>query len=432
MLEYDRFDNRYNYFKKYMTAERSYVVRLGPHRLVVMDTKYDNGIPDDFDIATLLNVAYGGTGFFESQVGYGLSATRKLLAGGAPNSVGFSAAELNMLRNAVHEAGTEGTVIVGMHAPALGPKGGYPYFLRETMHPLNDPALVDQYLAQNELNGATWTRSGTPYFKTGTPADGLDTGVIAHGQQEFLEICAGKGLSRPVDIVLMGHHHDRVEWRVKIDPGTGALQFFTDFYTENPSAYYHTRNDAPRQRLDVGAPVRITVSADAPPAGRFTVKTDQRSRPARTYGEMSTPPYPTPLNSAADPKAWWQERRPILAQTSALGPIDPRQHFGRFFKVTPAEPHYRPVVEGTEPPALRRGQSLEEVSAPLLQPSFQGFRLLQIRDNTIARVRYVVLSELRRANFVMSWETEGQDRRDTTHAPIRDIVNRNPGRGGGG
>ncbi|HWR16334.1 MAG TPA: metallophosphoesterase [Terriglobales bacterium] len=423
MLEYDRFDNKYNYFKKYMTADRSYVVRLGPHRLVVMDTKYDNGIPDDFDIWTLLNVGFGGSGFFESQVGYGAPATRKLLAGGAPDSAGFSPAELNMLRNAVHDAGTEGIVIVGMHAPAIGPKGGYPYYLRETMHPFNDPALVDQHLAQNKLNGATWTRTGTPHFKAGTAADGLDNGVIASGQQEFLEICSGKGLVRPVDLVLMGHHHDRVEWRVKLDAGSGALQFFTDFYTENPAAYYHTRNNAPRQGLEPGAAIKVTIVPDAPPTGKFKVVNDHTAEPTKKYGAIQTPPYAAPLNSAANPKEWWQERRPILAQTSALGPIDPRQRFGRFFRITPPKPPYRETVEGTEAPQVPHGQgSVEEVSAPVIQPSFQGFRLIQVRDNAIARVRYVVLSELRRLNFAMPWESEGQGLHGGTHGPLGGVV----------
>ena len=36
-------------------------------------------------------------------------------------------------------------------------------------------------------------------------------------------------------------------------------------------------------------------------------------------------------------------------------------------------------------------------------PTFNGFRLVQVNNNMIAKVRYITLAELRAANFVLPW-----------------------------
>src|SRR5690606_25667574 len=40
---------------------------------------------------------------------------------------------------------------------------------------------------------------------------------------------------------------------------------------------------------------------------------------------LATPPYANPLNSSSDPKAWWQNHRPIFVQTAPLGPVEKSQ-----------------------------------------------------------------------------------------------------------
>jgi len=422
MLQYDRFDNRYNYFKFHFTGERTYVVRLGKHRLVVMDTKMDNGIPDDFDIWTLINLGLGGSGFLSGQFGSGLPATQKLLAGGGPDSVGPTERELGLLRNAVVEAGTDGLVIVGMHCPVISPKGSeYAYFHRETIHPLADPGLTDAYLVRHKIeDGRSWTRTGTPYFKTGEIADGMDAGVIAHQGEEFLRICAGVGLPRPVDLVLAGHHHDRVEYRVRWNAAAGTMEYYMDFYTENPKTYYHSING--RDVLGVrplpkGAVIAVRVEPD--PAQPVVLSVSTNHRINLTHGTVRTPAYGDPLNSTSDPKAWWQKHRPLLAQTSALGPIDPRQRYGAFYRLQPPPQHYRPVIESDREPNVPQGVSVEKLPGRLVPPTFQGFRLVQVRAGAIARMRYIVLRELRKSNFTLSWEGEFADPR----RPHRPIVN---------
>jgi hypothetical protein len=407
MIEYDRFDNRYHYFNKHFTNERTFIVRLGKHRLVVMDTRMDNGVPDDFDLLTLLNIAFGGPGFFESQFGGGMPATRKLLAGGGSDSVGLYKKDLALLRQAISEAGPDGLVIVGMHCPAISPKGSeYPYFHRETIHPTVDPALTDAYLQRHEISdGSSWTKTGTPYFKVGTVADGMDSGVIAYGGQEFLEICAGLGLPRPVDLVLWGHHHDRVEYRIKWNNMAGTMEYYMDFYSENPKSYYHTINgaDIPGARLlPKNAVLQVRVEQGIPLPVAIGVVSDHRIN--ATYGVARTPAYAEPLNSSSAPKDWWNRHRPLLAQTSALGPIDPRQRFGKIYKLHPPQKQFRPKVETDGVPDAPRGTSIEELPGILVPPTFQGFRLIQVRDGVIARMRYIVLRDLRRDKFSTPWE----------------------------
>lgn len=408
MVQYDRFDNRYIYFKKYLTKERTYVVKLGKHRLVVMDTKMDNGIPDDFDLMTLINAQIGGPGFWEGQIGGGLPATRKLLSGIGPDSVGFSPEELGMLRNAIVEAGEDGIVIVGMHCPVISPRGEYAYYHRETIHPTADPALTDAYIKRSKMSdGVSWKKTGTPFFKDGKILDGMDAGVIAHGGEDFLKICAGIGLARPVDLVLCGHHHDRVEYRVKWNNQTNIMEYYMDFYSENPSSYYHTisSNGAGGTiELPDKSPIKIEIEQGA--ALPVTIKRVNDHRLNLTYGIAKTPPFAEPLNSSANQKEWWQKYRPLLAQTAALGPIDPRQRFGKFYKLEPPKLKYRPVVESHIVPDIPRGVNVEELPSRLVPPTFQGFRLMQIKKGTIVKIRYVVLNELRKNNFNSNWESD--------------------------
>ena len=98
---------------------------LGKHRLVVLDTGWDAGVPPDTDFDRV--VAY----LFEGLP----NETKTLLAGGTP-SVGIRSNGLNAVKKALADAGTDGIVIVGMHHPAFQPPiHEYPFFLRETLHP---------------------------------------------------------------------------------------------------------------------------------------------------------------------------------------------------------------------------------------------------------------------------------------------------------
>ncbi len=417
-LRIDEFDNAYYTFKSEFSPSGSYVVKLGRHRLVLLDTKYDAGLPPEIGLLELAQLgAKKQLGVFEN-VDYH-PATQKLLNGIGPDSVGFSPEELSMFQNAVVEAGADGLVIVAIHTPPFQPHGGeYPYYHRETIHPTADPALTEAYVQRTGIAGTTWPRTGTAHFKEGDLLDGMDAGFLHTGAQRFIEICAGVNLPRPVDLVLYGHHHARVEHRVRFNPTTAQIEYFNDFYTENPANYYATTNLIAHPEIPIGGKIAIRIVEGAPVNAVPTVVRRHGSgdtAPPTVGGRIQLPPYADPLNASENAREWWSRHRPLFAQTAALGPIDERQRFGVFWRVAGGGTFdvKRPTFEG-DPPGdiVPSGGSLEAVAGPHRDASFVGFRLVQIADGVISKMRYITLSELRQADFKLPWEPEGRRIRD--------------------
>src|SRR5262249_47941198 len=149
------------------------------------------------------------------------------------------------------------------------------------------------------------------------------------------------------DLVLYGHLHDRIEYRVRWNAEASHLEYYTDFYTENPDEYYHTVSRVPT--LPKGAVIEVRVREGAPTNGtiqKVTLDPDAASTAApATYGVIDTPPFAAPLDKSTDPRSWWAEHRPILAQTASLGCCDPRQRFGTFLQMKPSIDGFRPIME---------------------------------------------------------------------------------------
>jgi hypothetical protein len=350
------------YYRQRINDMQSYVVELGPHRLVMLDSRWEEGI-----------IKRSFESFLKVVSGQINEDSRNWLAQ-HPNLVGFDKEEVALVREALKDAGAGGIVVVGVHGPPLNPSGDeYAHYFRETEHPTADPSEVVGYLRRRDAFAfrhrgvlpipadvdevyKSWPRTGTPYFKCGGVGDLLDYGISKGSADEFLRLCAGEGASRPADLVLCGHIHRNVEYRVGLDPD-GETLFYMDFYSENPPAYYSTVcNMDPQSHpggLRQGDQVHIYVEENARPGVAPVL-----AQPG--HGRLSVPPYPTPLNSAADPRAWWEERRPLVMQTAALGPMDTNQR------------------------------------ADMPNASFQGFRVLSVEENTISKISYVTLAELRR------------------------------------
>jgi hypothetical protein len=129
---------------------------------------------------------------------------------------------------------------------------------------------------------------------------------------------------------------------------------------------------------------------------------------------MDVPPYAAPLNAATDARNWWLNHRPLVMQTASLGPIDRRQRFDPRWRVTTkirvgTSYDYLQVKTYESPQSpVQPAYNVTVESLPAQDPdvSFHGFRLIQVRENAIARIRYVNLAELRQRGFVMPWETE--------------------------
>jgi hypothetical protein len=384
-------DGTHYYFRR-LNPKRSYVVPLGAHRLVMLDTRWDEGINDEVSEALL------------TKLGFGSESDENFVAVN-PDSLGVTPDEVELLRRALDdEAGAQGVVVVGMHAPPLNPRGNdFSNFLRETAHPTNDEAQMLGFLARNATNAEFelaqpapagmseaqwresvvsrlapgWPRSGTPYFHSGPIEDMLDYG-IAVGQQEALaRLIAGDGADRPATLVCCGHGHYRIEYRLRWNDSSRQLEAYTDHYLANPEVYYPTRvvegdwwTTASHKRY------LVRVQEGAPAAGAPQLIRDHQGTTIwPDLSELRVPPYPTPLATAPDPAAWWKAHAPVVVETAAVGPC---MNSRATLKVN------------KQPPA----------------PNFQGFRLLQVTSNVIARAHYVTMPELRGASFPLPWERE--------------------------
>lgn len=353
------------YFRR-VNRDRSYVIKLGSHRIVMFDTRWDDGI---------------GTGVLEAAVAQklkGFSDEEMVhFFAGSPDSVGILPGELALLRQALREAGRQGTVIVGMHAPPLNLAGSeQPNCMRETVHPTNDPNQVPGYILRRHLSIVRsprhWPATGTPFFHVGTLEQGLDDGTASGSKDALAQLFAGKGVSRPVNLVVSGHGHYRMEFRLKWNPRRKYLETFMDHYLATPEAFYPTSVIEPdgttRRYL-------TKIERGAPPQGTKHDVTDPNDTIWKDLSWISVPPYADPLSESPDEAAWWARHSPVVTQTAALGPCDNSRVSVNENKVKPG-------------------------------PNHQGFRVIQVRDNVIRRVNYVNTDELRRG-FPLAWERSG-------------------------
>lgn len=410
-----------HYFKRINTVAddggSSYLIRLGPnHRIVMLDSKYDIGILEgQWDAFEVTQLGIGG----EDKTSF---------ADGAPNQVGVSDAHLSLLSQALAEAGGGGVVITGIHGPPINIKGAEfaPYF-RETEHPFADKRDVIAYLTRqappghfpvgqgvgpqtivvkqgDKIIGIVWntaekiardlhpgwmTSLGHPFFMSGTVDDLLDRDVSKGRMDDFLKLCAGVSIpgvaaTRPVDLVLCGHGHNRVEYRLGWDASRNRMLYFTDFYTENPAEYYGTLKgsfDFGNQRVEV----LIKSGAPLPGTPRNNIQDHRWDGEEWT---MDVQPYGDPLNAARDKAAWWAQRRPLLVETAALGPIGSGSNDRH-------EPNKRKP-----------------------NPIFQGFRVISVSGKNISTIRYVTLREVRASNFKLPFEDAGNTSPADTTGPV--------------
>jgi hypothetical protein len=421
MLQYDDTGGAYAYFSKYFSPRRTFIVDFGANRLVMLDNGWDAGVPQISGWTDLVKFLY------EYETG-NLSRATDCAVNGTIDASGLDHDVLLESLPALSQASQNGVVIVGMHVPPFSPVNSeFPYYLRETVHPTTDPALTQEYLSRNSFKTDGWTNNGTPYFRIGEIGNGhgLDNGVISEYGMDFVRLLAGVGaeVTRPVDLFLCGHHHQRMEYRLKWNGSD--VQFYMDFYMESPSTYYSTT--APKDfsdghnTLKKGEPIAIKIDPAAPATGSFSTTIAQENTPqgplSEVRGTMSLPPYSDTLDATKDPKTWWQNHRPIVAQTAALGPIDPRQRFDPRWEVTytflPGSPFagQPPITVTVESKTQPKPSVLPEEVVAVRRimtahpdPTFNGFRFIQVEGNIIQKGRYINLADLRAANFTLPWE----------------------------
>lgn len=357
-----------DHYFKYINKEPSYVVNLDDHRIVMIDGKWDKDPIDTF---------VDGIRKFAGS----LNENERYFADGSPNSVGFFETEIEQLKNCLNKK--EGLLIVGVHNPVMNPEDGeYPPFLRESLRPtqslLRDK--VRKYLFRRDpkaymknAGGLTqptvnlskdihkdWPQTGTAYFSTGDGGDMLDFGIMKDRQFEFLKLAAGVGVARPADLVLSGHIHDNLECRIKWDSSKQKFLFFTDFYTENPAVYYNAFDIDIKTDKDVFA-LEGAKSIEKKTVFRQVITEEAGDNESMTKDEngffvLRTKGYPAPLKNASTKdavKRWWENSRPLLIQTEAIGPM--------------------------------KSQRNKEIPQ---QPVFNGCRHITVADNLIDKIRY--------------------------------------------
>ena len=183
-------------YENTINSSRSYMVKLGPHRIVMLDSGPDVGIIDS------------EWGAIFHKLGWD-SDDSKRFGQSSPNTEGIKQEHLVLLNHAFLEAGTAGLVIVGIHAPLID-MSYYPHYLRETDWFAPDVNIMQRgfpYFApffsfKEDYNGTGkkngWPMEGKPFKKGGvdfTLANGISKG---EANERFLKMCAGVN-SRKVD-----------------------------------------------------------------------------------------------------------------------------------------------------------------------------------------------------------------------------------------
>lgn len=358
------------YYLKHLNDTSDYVLNLGKHRLVMINTGPDVGVIDGKLDAILQELGFG-------------SADENAFASGSPNSSGVSGTGLGLMQRALREAGSNGLVFVGMHAPPFNMASSkYPPFMRETERPTVDwkqtlsflqivagsvlnalkpgpggswlPPTLEEKKQRAEAQLRDWPLTGTLCFKKGNVSLG-GKGIARGLVEDFVKAVTGQGTPRSADLVLFGHIHRHVDYRLTKNGTESGVRFHLDFYTENPDAYYPTYLDG------VTGPVHLQVRPGAPlnnwqPA---EVRDNRTGAVWKLWKSLSIRPYADPLSNSTNPGAWWKKHRPLFLQTSALGPIESNQ---------------------------REDTSLNKHKPG---PTFRGVRMVSVENDVIVKISHV-------------------------------------------
>jgi len=388
----------------------TYTINLGKHTIVMTNSKHDRGMT--------FSIWKAGMASF---LGMGDEDTIKFVQIHI-NSVGYGKQDYEKIEQALtYTKRYDGLLIIATHAPPFHPASAktFSHYFRETEHARavpqhiydfllknTDTQFIIKYIQRNEvlpkrfrqyrggINPAyypalnrkikdvkkniiakmypDWS-PGHTFFKKGKGVgdpksyynDPLMRG-ISRGEQKFLRYCVGDFKNKKVDLVLTGHCHSQVEYRVKKD-GRDKLEFYTDFYTDNPKSFYSSRfyptteakyPDSEYFKKERKLFVKVNKNINRPSSikRRFS-----KYGPSKSYYEQEIPPFKEPLNQSKDPKKWWDKYKPLFIQNAPLGPLDK---------------HQREDEEGIK-------------DSP--DPSFQGIRLIHVENDVITQIKHIPL-----------------------------------------
>lgn len=327
-------------YQTVLNVDFNYFTMLGKMTLVVLNTGPDIGLLDLWDVVKLK----GGLGVSESQHN---------MVAESPDSWGLQHEGLEVLNGALGAAKGSSPVAVFMHAPPVNIMGNTPNpLLRESERPSKqdvfwpdpeDPptgipdfgtilALVEKeayvsyvrslykYTNCGETHPHYLYRHwgsciGEPFFKQRRSDASIQFGVAESGIPQLIELITEP--RRPVDIVLCGHTHRAIEYRVTHDATVEMPWIYGDPKGVGPIP---DERGMP-QVLEAGYRGLTRFFHDYYIDG--TIHGDQ---PSDYWKPVPAKDYPDPLgNCPGDKRAWWTSRRPLIVQTVGAGTKQPDQ-----------------------------------------------------------------------------------------------------------
>jgi hypothetical protein len=362
-----------NYYKSYINRSLNRLVQLDKHKIILLDTGPDVGAPDG---------NWDNVDAITTFLGFGDNNEEAFQIRHSPNSKGPDTWAYNQLKQI---KSTDGIIIVGMHAPPVNTfKNEYPHYFRETEHAVadelemvnyvrrQDPSVFESIIPAQSINNKEAKRivkrkypdwlTKSRAFKFGSNKEFLDNGVSLGDIKNFLKLLCGlEGSKKPIDLLLCGHDHTRSEIRIKWNSQQLRMEYYTDFYTENPLRFHTSK----KYRGEFGGYdlVKIAINEEALVNQAVTIIQEA----GHDVKFLEIPPYSNPLNEASNKNNWWQAHKPLLIQGAPLGPTE---HTNRTRKLP----------------------------APS-QPSNEGCKLIIVRENQINKILHISRKELSKSSY---------------------------------
>ena len=350
-------------YRQFLGEPGTYVVELGDHRLVMVDSGPDTGVIDSLGEG----IAYKLGLFGEDEATF---------VGGSPNCVGPSPADVSEVERLLDtgpttpsssSAPTRPCSTCGGRVPVLPPRDptqaprragrGVP---RAPLGPGQRRAVRGQGAVAGSQPAPDVVRPGRHRRRRLRQA-GRQRRPARPRRQPWRGRAAARRVRRggraPARRPGARRHTHRDNEFVVRRLADGEPAVFLDFYTANPANYYPSVfMDGDLGLLVPTSMAWVTVQPGADPAGL----------PTATVGldlehEVAIPPYADPLNDSPDPAGWWATHRPLVLQTGALGPLKVPRVFG-------------------------------------------GFRVVEVRDDVIRRIDRVPIDRLAEHGYVLDWD----------------------------
>jgi len=349
-------DHAPNNYRACINPDLDYIIPLGKHRIICLDSGPDKG--EFTGLADAMSHALG----FKS-----VTESRKDFIAGSPDSEGFAAEQIQFLEGQLSDV--DGLAMVACHSPLINFRDNPPpHLFREAEHkeltptelkelsailfikeytPILAQLLMEYYkrLNDGDTTGALavakgiqaftfdywtkatgWSLQNTPHCKKGGRDPDLGRGVADERFNEFFGAITKKTKNnKNVELVLTGHTHHSLE--------------FTAHWEDNLIAFLHD----------------------------YYIDGTLDSLPPSSYWKTPLPDCTDPLNKTDNPKKWWQKHSPLFVQTlSAAAPPGSGENLGAL----------RITIKGDVITHIERIHLIGALKAKMLAPQTTAYFIL--------------------------------------------------------